>query len=185
MCTGSVFVSRRDGKTPSRAEVVQLLQMVGQVDKMWALSEIDMERFALAPGFCCRFAFYQDSVDAITVSPPCRGLSWLVVADYLQRYRDHIVYDVESFLAPEKSHQPTFDWGSALSEPNRSSTTPNFDFNIHMRNALWVGGLPPSVTKSELMRVFFNQRRVVSNVDIRIRTAAPSTSMSSCFMLYL
>lgn len=54
-----------------------------------------------------------------------------------------------------------------------------------MRNALWVGGLPPSVTKSELMRVFFNQRRVVSNVDIRIRTAAPSTSMSSCFMLYL
>lgn len=114
-----------------------------------------------------------------------RGLSWLVVADYLQRYRDHLVYDVESFLAPEKNHQPTFDWGSVLSEPNRSSTTPNFDFNIHMRNALWVGGLPPSVTKSELMRVFINQRRVVSNVDIRIRTAAPSTSMSSCFMLYL
>ncbi|KAK0661343.1 Meiotic activator RIM4 [Lasiodiplodia hormozganensis] len=162
----SVFVSRRDGKTPSRAEVVQLLQMVGQVDKMWALSEIDMERFALAPGFCCRFAFYQDSVDAIT------------------RYRDHLVYDVESFLAPEKSHQPTFDWGSVLSEPNRSSTTPNFDFNIHMRNALWVGGLPPSVTKSELMRVFFNQRRVVSNVDIRIRTAAPSTNEASYAVIY-
>ncbi|OMP88749.1 Multicopy suppressor of sporulation protein msa1 [Diplodia seriata] len=65
----SVFVSRRDGRTPSRAEVLQLLQKVGEVDKVWAISELERERFALPPGFGCRFAFYQDSVDAITVGP--------------------------------------------------------------------------------------------------------------------
>ncbi|KAL0261642.1 hypothetical protein SLS55_003072 [Diplodia seriata] len=157
----SVFVSRRDGRTPSRAEVLQLLQKVGEVDKVWAISELERERFALPPGFGCRFAFYQDSVDAITY------------------YRDHRVYDVENFRAPERNPLPTFARDSILSEPNRTANIPRFDANVHMRNALWVGGLPSSVSKSEVLRIFSNPRRVISHVDIRIRTVAPGTGEAS------
>ncbi|OJD37478.1 rna recognition domain-containing protein [Diplodia corticola] len=162
----SVFVSRRDGRTPSKAEVLQLLQKVGEVDKVWEISEIERERFALAPGFGCRFTFYQDSIDAIAY------------------YRDHRIYDVETFRAPERNCAPTFAWDSILSHPNRLSNIPRFDADIHLRNALWVGGLPSSVTKSELLRVFSNPRRVISHVDIKIRTMAADISEASYAVIH-
>ena len=63
-----------------------------------------------------------------------------------------------------------------LSAPNNSSTIPRFDPNVHMPNALWVGDLPASITKHELLRIFATLHRVVVHVDIKIRTANPDGS---------
>lgn len=68
MCTGCVYVSRRDGAMPSEGEVVGLLASRGEVEKTWAPTETEQELHKLPPGFFVRFAYYQDAVDAMNVS---------------------------------------------------------------------------------------------------------------------
>lgn len=67
LLAGCLYVYRRDGKLPSEKEVLKLLAKSGELDKVWAPTETELEKYGLAPGFCVRFKFYQDSVEAIMV----------------------------------------------------------------------------------------------------------------------
>ncbi|KAL1631878.1 hypothetical protein SLS56_004240 [Neofusicoccum ribis] len=146
-----LYVYRRDGKLPSEKEVLKLLAKSGELDKVWAPTETELEKYGLAPGFCVRFKFYQDSVEAIMV------------------HRGDEMYHVESFHAPDKMNHAVFATDSYLMEPNPSCSVPNYNAGIHLNSALWVGELPPSITKAELARVFGGQKRLITHIDLRIR----------------
>lgn len=66
---GCIFISRRNGQPPSRDEVLSLMEKVGKLEKIWYPTDTERERYGLSPGFCCRFVYYQDAIDAIHVSP--------------------------------------------------------------------------------------------------------------------
>ncbi|KAK8204706.1 hypothetical protein IWZ01DRAFT_73999 [Phyllosticta capitalensis] len=167
MCTGCVYVSRRDGAMPSEGEVVGLLASRGEVEKTWAPTETEQELHKLPPGFFVRFAYYQDAVDAMNA------------------LRDVPKYHVEAQQTPRSPS--LFDPASVLARPHPKARPPLFDPSKHDNRALWIGDLPETITKADLARVFGGIGRQIRYIELRIRsnTANKAGFTSFAFIHYV
>ncbi|KAH7057329.1 hypothetical protein B0J12DRAFT_738121 [Macrophomina phaseolina] len=162
-----IFISRRNGQPPSRDEVLSLMEKVGKLEKIWYPTDTERERYGLSPGFCCRFMYYQDAIDAIHAE------------------RNNTIYHVEPFRVADKLDGLfLFCKDSYLLEPNESSTAPEFHPTLHLPNALWVGNLPPNVTKLQLHRVFDDRFAPVIQMKVKIRRNRMSGEYNSYASIY-
>jgi hypothetical protein len=67
---GAVYVTRRDGSIPTRAEILRLLSPFGEVESVFFPSDTDLQMHDLQMGAWARFRIFGDCREAVNVRIP-------------------------------------------------------------------------------------------------------------------
>lgn len=164
----AVYVTRRDGRRPSEAEITTLLAPFGEIEAVVFPTETEIHVHDLQPGGWARFRIFGECKEAINV---CSLSNVKDVSDSSQQLQHSNVYYVR------QAKQLTPKDIRFLNDGDHRGHR----YNFSKSHNVWIGGLPATTTESVIRERFRHHGRI-KHIDLRTETRASGSNVEAVIM---
>ncbi|KAI9798538.1 MAG: hypothetical protein M1825_005319 [Sarcosagium campestre] len=160
----SLYLSKLTGGPIAKEEAERVLEVFGQIDRLWWSSPTEREMYQLPDGVWVKYAYFQDCRDAQSA------------------FRDHSFYRLEQPMTAADRAAPTRQspvtrpsWNNRVSLKLEPQSVPSLPFAAARQDSdrcsVFIGNLPETMTRERLIQVFSNYGNIAS-VDFVAKPSA-------------